>query len=882
MPVQTVPTIPQSSGRVTRSQDASARLKLAIQPRPRLHRYSTAGNAPLNMPSGDEHDNADIEEPQSSSRDPTYPHKSEAQSSTPMPTRRRVASDNAAQALSPFGDSHNRRLSGVRRPRPSSSEQSRKRRSLEKPEEPTPGATSSQRAKPRLSVPSRIPAPVKSALASQTTTVMTPERPARDVDNLLRSNQASLKKLSLGEAASNADCDARSESFSPPEMSPSARKGLRMMNPPHARAESSDLLEYFFDTPLDPPKLLALATEFHHDQPKTRGFERQVSQAHVLFGGPAILSPATNEVPPPSSQPAACDDDDDDDFFKFSSPSKPPFDEPGLVKKFKPRDSGVVVSDGSEPDSPVKSRSAVRDLPHLRLPVSGPGVDGITPTSRALRRSAKWGPEHVLADSVTDQPALKVLFDHAPGKNEAEPKARPRTPTKRIQSGRMFSSVPRPKASVAPSAISKGRKSMPNSRFDLAGVIRSPSPEKKPITTARSPMKQRPTILTDFLKRCDQPGLTSASSSVDSISEASSFEETPTRYRAANLLSAIQGAGNAEPRRPTAPRRSSSRFHIITARVSQEDEEGRFANQFQVLGELGHGQFGQVLRVHDRLRNAEYAVKKSERYTGPRHRMRLREEVDALKTLTERGGHPNVLRYIDSWDEEDHLHIQTELCQMGNLSTFLNEYGKKFDKLDEGYIWKIVADVGDGLQFIHFNGFIHLDLKPANILVSDEGRLLIGDFGMASAWPRQMTGDFEREGDREYMAPEILRGVYGKAADMFSFGMVILEAAANIVVPDMGTPWQRLRQEDFDDAHFEGLSARLVQLIRGMMRTEPGKRLMVDQVCRDVIVGRARAWMNTKRAEAAREGRPAILGSPLAEERAGFVKHILGVDGKGQ
>lgn len=38
---------------------------------------------------------------------------------------------------------------------------------------------------------------------------------------------------------------------------------------------------------------------------------------------------------------------------------------------------------------------------------------------------------------------------------------------------------------------------------------------------------------------------------------------------------------------------------------------------------------------------------------------------------------------------------------------------------------------------------------------------------MASAWPRQMTGDFEREGDREYMAPEILRGNYGKAADIF-------------------------------------------------------------------------------------------------------------------
>jgi serine/threonine protein kinase len=60
-----------------------------------------------------------------------------------------------------------------------------------------------------------------------------------------------------------------------------------------------------------------------------------------------------------------------------------------------------------------------------------------------------------------------------------------------------------------------------------------------------------------------------------------------------------------------------------------------------------------------------------------------------------------------------------------------------------------------------------MDLKPANILVSDQGRLLIGDFGMASAWPRATEEDFEREGDRSYMAPEVLHGVYGKAADIF-------------------------------------------------------------------------------------------------------------------
>jgi len=72
---------------------------------------------------------------------------------------------------------------------------------------------------------------------------------------------------------------------------------------------------------------------------------------------------------------------------------------------------------------------------------------------------------------------------------------------------------------------------------------------------------------------------------------------------------------------------------------------------------------------------------------------------------------------------------------------------------------------------------IHLDLKPANIFVTGEGRFKIGDFGMASLWPRRPArvengvavggGSFEREGDKVYLAPEVLQGHYGKAADIF-------------------------------------------------------------------------------------------------------------------
>lgn len=82
-----------------------------------------------------------------------------------------------------------------------------------------------------------------------------------------------------------------------------------------------------------------------------------------------------------------------------------------------------------------------------------------------------------------------------------------------------------------------------------------------------------------------------------------------------------------------------------------------------------------------------------------------------------------------------------------------------------------------GLRFIHESGVIHLDLKPANIFLTQEGRFKIGDFGMASLWPRASGGSplgvslggFEREGDKVYLAREVLQGTYGKAADIFRY-----------------------------------------------------------------------------------------------------------------
>jgi mitosis inhibitor protein kinase SWE1 len=82
-------------------------------------------------------------------------------------------------------------------------------------------------------------------------------------------------------------------------------------------------------------------------------------------------------------------------------------------------------------------------------------------------------------------------------------------------------------------------------------------------------------------------------------------------------------------------------------------------------------------------------------------------------------------------------------------------------------------------------------------LITFEGVLKIGDFGMATKWPA--NPGIEGEGDREYIGPEILMGRYDKPADIFALGLIMLETAGNVELPDNGASWQKLRNGDMSD-----------------------------------------------------------------------------------
>ncbi|KAF9501834.1 hypothetical protein BDN71DRAFT_1438533 [Pleurotus eryngii] len=367
------------------------------------------------------------------------------------------------------------------------------------------------------------------------------------------------------------------------------------------------------------------------------------------------------------------------------------------------------------------------------------------------------------------------------------------------------------------------------------------------------------------------------------------------------------------PRLSAGPYPSCSRL-APRSRLSDSfayEQPGRYERDFMELDEVGSGEFGRVIKVRRKDGGQDgkrYAIKQSKRFEGVRHRLRLREEVDTLQHLSKvatfgskENCHPNVLGYVDSWEENEALYIQTELCGMGNLARFLWEYGRVFPRLDEARVWKMFVDLSNGLRFVHDAGVIHLDIKPANIFITSEGRFKIGDFGMASFWPRPRStmegsggewgsaanaslrtgvhvslgeGPFEREGDKLYLAPEVLQGTYGKAADVFSLGMTMLETASNIVVPDQGDAWHQLRQEDFSLVDLDD-SPELLGLLRSMMRTNPESRVSAQDVFEHPVVARARRMMENMMNDSLRKGLGAFRASPLGSVDEGFLADIL-------
>jgi serine/threonine protein kinase len=189
------------------------------------------------------------------------------------------------------------------------------------------------------------------------------------------------------------------------------------------------------------------------------------------------------------------------------------------------------------------------------------------------------------------------------------------------------------------------------------------------------------------------------------------------------------------------------------------------------LGDLiGRGGMADVYRATDRLLGRQVAVKVLRETTEGTHRDRFVEEARTLASLNHRG----LITLLDAGFEADHPYLVMELVEGPTLAEAIG--GAPMPPERVGHIGHQLADV---LAYAHEVGVVHRDVKPSNVLLRTGDRALLADFGIARlvGATEHHTRTGEAIGSPAYLAPEQVAGEpLTPAADMFSLGLVLLEA----------------------------------------------------------------------------------------------------------
>lgn len=271
--------------------------------------------------------------------------------------------------------------------------------------------------------------------------------------------------------------------------------------------------------------------------------------------------------------------------------------------------------------------------------------------------------------------------------------------------------------------------------------------------------------------------------------------------------------------------------------VSEEPGRERvIAGRYRLLSPLGEGGMGTVWRARDEVLHREVAVKEVRAPAGlpasdvERMYARLEREAWAAARVANR----NVVTVYDVAMEGGRPWIVMELVRGLSLADQLDAEGP----LPPQRAAHIGAEVLAALRAAHSAGVLHRDVKPANVLLANDGRVVLTDFGIATVEGSSaltMTG--EVIGSPEFLAPERALGrTPGPESDLWSLGVLLYAAVEGNTPFRQDTPLSTLRavvDEELPPPHRAG---PLAPVIEGLLRKDPAERLSGERAEHDLRI----------------------------------------------
>jgi len=192
-----------------------------------------------------------------------------------------------------------------------------------------------------------------------------------------------------------------------------------------------------------------------------------------------------------------------------------------------------------------------------------------------------------------------------------------------------------------------------------------------------------------------------------------------------------------------------------------------------VVSIIGRGNYGTAHLVEDRVSGVEYVIKNipllalSEKERGD-----AESECHVLAKLH----HPNIVEYVDSFVEDDALHLVTDFCELGDLSKLIKKKKEKNQAFTEKQIVDWFIQIAMAVDYIHSKNIMHRDLKTGNVFLTKTNVIKLGDFGIAKVLDSTLEQANTVVGTPYYMSPEVCENKkYDKKSDLWAMGCILYE-----------------------------------------------------------------------------------------------------------
>ena len=295
---------------------------------------------------------------------------------------------------------------------------------------------------------------------------------------------------------------------------------------------------------------------------------------------------------------------------------------------------------------------------------------------------------------------------------------------------------------------------------------------------------------------------------------------------------------------------SSKNFDSLF-RVLNEEEDAEEAirkvkkvNEYILVKKIGSGSFSNVYFAFD-ANNNEYAVKRINLKDLCRTTSgvaQLEREVRLMQLFE----HPNILKIKEvlNADEKHHVYLVLEYAKKGCLGSFI----ERGQRLNDGCIFSIMKQVVLALKYLHEKGYVHQDVKPGNILLDENGRAILADFGIGHSFQSaQMVigspafqapeclddysmSDEEFEED-ESSQSDSLPDLCPQKEDVWSLGVTLYQLLFMKLPYEGGNLFEIVSNIKSKPLTFpEGTDEEIVKLISGMLTIDQTQRFGIDDV----------------------------------------------------